>query len=277
MKDQYLGDIGDFGKFLLLRYLLYECNIKLGINWYLTDNDNRNDGLVIDYLIKDNGYDFSKCVEEHSRIIYLGLGDIIWGDYIKHLQDLNRENKQSIVKRNTKEHLVNIINNRTILNFQEQAKLIFGVKANNITFYPNRIRTIGRDTWFKKSVEIFKDCNLIFLDPDNGLTKNENNSRTKSTKHIYINEINDYLITGKNVVFYHHCRMRDYIKNTKKFILQSLSNKEYYIKILRFRRGSPRLFVFVLHKNENNIIKAIEEFNNIFIGKSKQKKHFELI
>lgn len=49
MKNQYVGDIGDYGKYGMLRY--FEKNgIKIGINWYLTENDDSNDGKFTRYL-----------------------------------------------------------------------------------------------------------------------------------------------------------------------------------------------------------------------------------
>ncbi len=34
MQDRYAGDIGDFGKFVLLRAIANQ-NLPLGVNWYL--------------------------------------------------------------------------------------------------------------------------------------------------------------------------------------------------------------------------------------------------
>ena len=49
MKNQYVGDIGDYGKYGLLRFLAGH-GIKIGINWYLTENDRSADGKFTDYL-----------------------------------------------------------------------------------------------------------------------------------------------------------------------------------------------------------------------------------
>lgn len=49
MKNQYVGDIGDYGKYGLLRFLANH-GIRIGINWYLTENDRSNDGIFISYL-----------------------------------------------------------------------------------------------------------------------------------------------------------------------------------------------------------------------------------
>ena len=53
MKNQYVGDIGDYGKYALLRAL--SCRYSIGVNWYLTPDDDRSDGRFTDYLLKDNG------------------------------------------------------------------------------------------------------------------------------------------------------------------------------------------------------------------------------
>ena len=49
MKDQYVGDIGDFGKYGLLRYLNGR-SLRIGVNWYLTPRDGRTDGNHTEYL-----------------------------------------------------------------------------------------------------------------------------------------------------------------------------------------------------------------------------------
>ena len=51
MKNQYVGDIGDYGKYGLLRFLANR-GIKIGVNWYLTDDDGSSDGKFTKYLKK---------------------------------------------------------------------------------------------------------------------------------------------------------------------------------------------------------------------------------
>jgi hypothetical protein len=50
MKDQYCGDINDYRKYGLLRILARGRRLKIGVDWMLTPNDNRNDGSHRDYL-----------------------------------------------------------------------------------------------------------------------------------------------------------------------------------------------------------------------------------
>ena len=53
MQNKYAGDIGDFGKFGLLRYLLKGTDLSLAVNWYLFPDENNNDGKHTHYLKKD--------------------------------------------------------------------------------------------------------------------------------------------------------------------------------------------------------------------------------
>src|SRR5829696_4979011 len=50
MQDRYVGDVGDFGKYGLLRTL--GAGLSLGVVWYLVPNESHNaDGKHTSYLI----------------------------------------------------------------------------------------------------------------------------------------------------------------------------------------------------------------------------------
>lgn len=57
MKNQYFGDIGDYGKYGLLKFLA-QHDVKIAVNWYLTkDEENKSgDGKFAEYLEKDEEY-----------------------------------------------------------------------------------------------------------------------------------------------------------------------------------------------------------------------------
>ena len=52
MQNKFFGDIGDFGKYSLLRRIQEKApKLRIGINWYLNEDKNtNNDGRHIDYL-----------------------------------------------------------------------------------------------------------------------------------------------------------------------------------------------------------------------------------
>lgn len=53
MKNQYFGDVGDYGKYAMLRYLA-DDGINIAVNWYLTEDDGSNDGKFTSYLDKED-------------------------------------------------------------------------------------------------------------------------------------------------------------------------------------------------------------------------------
>ena len=49
MQDRYTGDIGDFGKLGLLRWL--STSLSIGVNWYLVPDESHNgDGRHTNYV-----------------------------------------------------------------------------------------------------------------------------------------------------------------------------------------------------------------------------------
>ena len=58
---KYVGDIGDYAKFRLLRALL--CDRRLGLSWYLFPDEGNNDGRHIDYLDPPTKW---RCFDEQT-------------------------------------------------------------------------------------------------------------------------------------------------------------------------------------------------------------------
>jgi hypothetical protein len=62
MQNRYAGDVGDFGKYGLLRCLCGEPPLlSLGVVWYLVSDEPRNDGRHIGYLEPANAREFQDC------------------------------------------------------------------------------------------------------------------------------------------------------------------------------------------------------------------------
>jgi hypothetical protein len=51
MQNRYVGDVGDFAKYGLLRQLTMDDQLHLGVIWYLFDDETHNsDGRHVTYL-----------------------------------------------------------------------------------------------------------------------------------------------------------------------------------------------------------------------------------
>ena len=69
MQDRYAGDIGDFGKYGLLRALCGE-DLRLGVLWYrVPDEKGNNDGRHTAYVHSRRGTSFEECDPELFAIM----------------------------------------------------------------------------------------------------------------------------------------------------------------------------------------------------------------
>lgn len=237
MQDKYVGDIGDFGKYILLNEILVQAkkqsivNIRLGLNWYYTTiNETGNaDGKHTAYLSEENSnHDkFKKC----SPILYEVLG--------KHVS----ENKRTIAA---------IEANKKIL---PEETIFYSEPIPHIgTTAPKRIA--AREKWHKDSISQLNKADIIFFDPDNGIHLDTSiKSRAKSVKYIFQNEIESYFKLGKTVVVYNH---RDRSKK-QKYGEKILSATEFVqppndVMILRFKRYSVRDYIFLIQDHDQELI-----------------------
>ena len=138
MKNQYVGDIGDYGKYALLRALA--CRYSIGVNWYFTPDDGRPDGKFVEYLKNDT--------DPLDKELYQKLKSLLI------LPDVNL----CLENRNVK-----AIENSGIL---PDTTLFFN---EVLDFTKIADRKACRECWMKRSFEALGKPDVIFLDPDNGL------------------------------------------------------------------------------------------------------------
>ncbi|HEV2675508.1 MAG TPA: hypothetical protein VGV37_13270 [Aliidongia sp.] len=175
MQDRYAGDIGDYLKLAILRSIMPEH--RLGVAWWMYPDEGHNgDGRHTDYL-------------NHAEQ---------WRHFDPELFD----NLGRIVK----------LENRRVSALQE-ADLLPGAVycTEQIPTAGLRIeRRAARDEWFQRVKSDLDDCDLLFLDPDNGLeTKGFDSGAPKAGKSVGLKELQALQRPGRTIVVYHHqTRMR---------------------------------------------------------------------
>ena len=212
MKNQYVGDIGDYGKYGLLRFLANH-GIKIGVNWYLTENDGSADGRFTGYL--------KQPVEKI---------------YDPELFDVLRE--YAFQQNKT----VKMIEDSGIIPGADFYSEI--LKSSNLDVHS---REWNRRLWFNNSKLLLQDVELVFADPDNGITYRKT-ARTKgSEKYILPEEIVEYYNSGRNVVYYCHKgrRKKDEWDLSKTKIREYIRDAQ--ILAVTCHRGTQRSYIFVLH------------------------------
>lgn len=227
MKNKYFGDVGDFGKYGLLSMIL-GTGLRLGINWYLTEDDYNTDGKFVEYL---KNMDFSSCDEElHSFLCECIIE--------------NRRNVKEL-RRLSRFNLIPV--------FEDVLK-IDDIKA--LSEVGRRLREGRRKDWFEKSLSELSGCDIIFCDPDNGIeTKSLSKTSKESVKYVYINEIERMINKGHAVIVYNHrdrSKEIDYKARFRK-IHKGLSDKTN-LRVMRFNRYSVRDYLFFIQNEHQEVI-----------------------
>ena len=82
MQDKFVGDIGDYGKYGLLRKV-HDAGLALAVNWYRVQSESKNgqdDGKYIHYLIEPEKY------REYDAELFDGLRKIVIDDYDRRIE-----------------------------------------------------------------------------------------------------------------------------------------------------------------------------------------------
>lgn len=214
MKNQYVGDIGDFGKYSMLRAFV-DAGVKVGVNWYLTENDGSNDGKFTDYLNKGKMRRY--CPEIFDALI-----------------DIADEKDKSVTD-------------------IEDSGILPGVRFYSDILKPDGTpgdREQERSCWFQESMHELADSELIFMDPDNGLLESDDPTKLGGEKYVLPSEVESYFIEGHNVVYYCHKGRRPYEQWEAHKSLMFERIKDAKPAILTYHKGSQRSYIFLIHEED---------------------------
>lgn len=233
MKNQYIGDIGDYGKYGLLRFLS-QNGIKIGVNWYLSENDE----IVID------------------------------GNINNYLED-DRENGDKCYD----PELFNLLKRFAFRDDKKVEQLEDNNIIPNAVYYHDVIPTVSeterknrkdiRDNWHNNALKALNGVQLVFADPDNGSAEDYKLIRKNGEKYAGIGELADYYKARKDVVYYcHKARRKQSVWESKMRELESIGAKNI---VLTFHRGTQRSYIFAIHPdhydNYNDLIKQFLSTN----------------
>ena len=169
MQNRYTGDIGDFGKLGLLRQLA-STGLSIGVNWYRTPDEAHNsDGLHIGYLQKK---EFRSC----DPALWSTLGQIV--SYRK--REIAALEQSGVL-------LATYFN-----------KLLDSSSGDKLA------RQAVRMDWHTQALQALHGCDIVFVDPDNGLMVPSADGTTKSNKFVLPYELAEYYHAGASIIYYQH-------------------------------------------------------------------------
>ena len=223
MKNQYIGDINDYRKYGLLRILAKTGIGSILVVWMLTSLDRKNDGAKTNYLQNPFKYaGFDKELYEKLKKIRGNLD-----------QNSKPPTTQSI------EH---------------------GSIIPEARFFSDLVPD-SKDTrmhWFSSLQKKIEHCDLIFLDPDNGIEVRSVKYGTKnSSKYVYWKELHVLWEKGKSILVYQHFPR---IKRTEYMSARcrELSAITKGSSILSFKTGNV-LFLLALQPEKRELILEIKK------------------
>ena len=261
MQDRYVCDIGDFGKYGLLRYLCGlndapepDKRLSLGVVWYLNkptakkleNGKEKGDGSLVGYLDgKPNRNQYRDC-------------DYKLYDALKCLEESKKRNVVAIKESG-------ILPNDT----KYYGKLL---PCQSTALYMEH-----RKEWFEKVPSGITNADVIFIDPDNGIRADDS-----SSKHISIDELRHLKKSGKSLIIYHHLARHAPIGTQIESMARCLKDNLYLSsmpRVLRYHRGPPRVYFIVAQLYEKIIATRIAAFLKGPWGNKKppgrNKPHFE--
>ena len=264
MQNRYVGDVADFGKHGLLRFLSGmtdeegpDCRLRLGLVWYMHHDEMHgadkkkvnNDGRFINYLKPDDG---------HDRENYRVCDDGLW--LTLHQMVVHEEAR-----------CVHCVQKRDIL---PDTTLYFDAMLHYPAYMPKPSRERMRELWLASALQATNDAQLVCVDPDNGIGDPTQMYLKNGPKFTYMSDLKEFWDRRKSLVVYHH------LGRTKGGA--GIEIPEAAAKImgclgvepipLRFRKGTSRVFFVVPHPDHHELIKA--RVDRFMAGPWGKHKHF---
>ena len=187
MQDRDAGDVGDFFKLGVLRWLVapspYVPPLRLGVIWFRVadESDECDDGRVA-YL--DRSSVAGQDLRPLDANLYDRLGRLVAaGD-----RSIGALVSSGVLPADTVTY--------------DRELTFAGLSPND-----RAARVVRRERWFHDAMVTVDQCSLVFVDPDNGLRHDGRavpSYRDHAEKHAYLSEVGQLLERGQSVVASHH-------------------------------------------------------------------------
>jgi len=260
MQNRYVGDVGDFGKYGLLRALCLPGSdasrgFSLGVIWYLVPDESRNaDGKHTTFLrlAPAKAAEYRDC----DPSLYHSLREIVDGK-ARHVASIRESG---------------ILPAGTV--FLEEPLTFDGMPHTGPAAREARLK--HRGDWLQRALDATAGCDVIFVDPDNGLEVKTQRHTRRGAKHVFFDELVPYLRRGQSLVIYHHmARNRsaaDQIQQRVAQIVERLRGCDAPFG-LRYGRGTARAFFVVPTKAHRTVL--LERAGRFVLGP--WSRHFCLV
>ena len=248
MQNRYVGDIGDFGKYGLLRAIFGRpevpesgCGLRLGVAWYLFPNENdKGDGRFIHYLSNPTAKE--RKLIECDPFLYDKLNKIVIDE-----------------------------NDRKVFRVQESGILNDTLYHDQSLSYEPRetgdSRKHRREEWLNSALAATAKADVVFVDPDNGITETIEPLQKKGPKYVFMDDLRSFYCGRKqSLVIYHHLGRWDKAENQIRYFaerLQGCLGLSHLPWSLWYHRGTARAYFIVAQKRHRAVLeKRLNSFKD---------------
>jgi hypothetical protein len=227
VQDRYAGDLGDFLKFGLIRWVAPPGSpacLQLGVIWYRTADEAHNaDGKHVAYL--NPGHRSAAGLRQLDPDLYERLARVVAS---------GQRSTAALAS-------VGVLGAGT---------RFFGdlLDLADLPASAREARQARRQAWAQRALAATSGCDLIFADPDNGIRPTRHPvpaHRTKAVKHAYLSELAAFAQRGQSVIVYHHADRTAAVEQQAYRRLADLAADVPVTPVaaVRASRGTSRLFL----------------------------------
>lgn len=237
MRDDFVCDIGDFGKYGLLRHLVGATGLSLGVLWMRTRARGASRGNRA-YLDDPHG---NRRVAECDRDLFDTLAELKTQDRCS----LHAIEQSAVLPQDTVYHA------EPLDDFPPRGS-------------PAQVLT-DRAQWFASAVTALAQADVVFLDPDTGLeVPSVPLSRASNVRYVYYDELTDFWNQDQSLLVYHHLPRRpaeDEIRRRGRDLLAALPGARIWS--LRWHRVQGRVYFLACQpQHADTFASAVHEFEH---------------
>ena len=231
MQNRYAGDVEDFGKYGLLRQLCRPSpgknptdRLRLGVNWYFRPDDCGRDGRHIGYLddTDANRAEYQAC-------------DPALSDELRRLVCVERR------------RCVHCVQNSGIF---PEGTVFYDAPLHFSPYMLRPIRERVRELWLAGARQAMAEANVVYSDPDNGISEPERMYRKGGPKFTYLGDLREFWDCGKSLIIYHHIGRKPVCEAIRE--MAAVLERKFGVRpiSLRFCRGTCRAFFLLPHPKQ---------------------------
>ena len=203
--------------------------LSLGVHWYLhEDEERKTDGKFTSYLTGQARYRnvLRRCDEELHQTLY----ELVTSG------------------------------NRRVAAVRES-----GVLGENTPFFEEMLtferrssredRCRRREVWLESALRTTGNAQIVFMDPDNSISRSKNPLLKEGLKHVFINDVRRFIDSGKSVVICHHLGRKGKHRQQICCWAQTLRDElEVPDCAMRYRRGTSRAFFIPIREEHTELL-----------------------